>query len=201
MNCCHSLSPYCFNDQVVSGCFGIFKKTSLVHCFTAWIGGGVSFALLNKGMKIWCDSNSPAGSHMFEICCHFPENFTELMRTGVVVLKVYNPLCCRNYLFRICWLVLFELWIQVCQQFSLGGTQLLLQISTYSLKHWMGTFLVFVLVNGVDFIVRKVYAHYGCCLLQQKGLQKILKTTKTLELLGIALAVFVNCFAYQEACP
>ena len=46
------------------------------------IGGGASFALLNKGVKIWCASTSSSGSHLFERCCHSPEGFTELMQRG-----------------------------------------------------------------------------------------------------------------------
>ena len=43
------------------------------------IGGGASFALLNKGIKIWCASSSSRGTRFFERCCHFPEGFIELI--------------------------------------------------------------------------------------------------------------------------
>ena len=44
------------------------------------IGGGASFALLNKGIKIWCASTSSIGTRLFEGCCHSPEGFIELMQ-------------------------------------------------------------------------------------------------------------------------
>ena len=44
------------------------------------IGGGASFALLNKGIKIWCASTSSSGTRLFERCCHSPEGFIELMQ-------------------------------------------------------------------------------------------------------------------------
>ena len=44
------------------------------------IGGGASFALLNKGFKIWCASTSSTGTRFFEHCCHSPEGFDELMQ-------------------------------------------------------------------------------------------------------------------------
>ena len=39
------------------------------------IGGGASFALLNKGIKIWCASTASRGTRFFERCCHSPEGF------------------------------------------------------------------------------------------------------------------------------
>ena len=44
------------------------------------IGGGASFALSNKGIKIWCASTSSTGTRFFERCCHSPEGFIELMQ-------------------------------------------------------------------------------------------------------------------------
>ena len=46
------------------------------------IGGGVSFALLNTGIKIWCAYTSSTGTRFFERCCHPPEGFIELMQRG-----------------------------------------------------------------------------------------------------------------------
>ena len=46
------------------------------------IGGGASFVLLNKGIKIWCAFTWSTGSRFFERCCHSPEGFIELMPRG-----------------------------------------------------------------------------------------------------------------------
>ena len=46
------------------------------------IGGGTSFALLNKGLKNWRASTSSAGTLLFERCCHSSECFIELMQRG-----------------------------------------------------------------------------------------------------------------------
>ena len=48
----------------------------------AEIGDGASFALLNKGIKIWCTSTSSSGNRLFERCCHSPEGFIELSPRG-----------------------------------------------------------------------------------------------------------------------
>ena len=45
------------------------------------IGGGASFVLLNKGIKIWC-ATSYRGTRVFERCCQSPEGFIELMQRG-----------------------------------------------------------------------------------------------------------------------
>ena len=69
----HYLSPFCFNDQVVTSCMGLLMKP-----FTfaqTEIGGGASFALLNKGIKIWCASTSSTSTWLFEHCCHSREGF------------------------------------------------------------------------------------------------------------------------------
>ena len=44
------------------------------------VGGGASFALLNKGIKIWCASTSSTGNRFFDRCCHSPEGYIELMK-------------------------------------------------------------------------------------------------------------------------
>ena len=46
------------------------------------IGGGASFALLNKGVKIWCASSSSSGTRLFERGYHSPEGFIHLMQRG-----------------------------------------------------------------------------------------------------------------------
>ena len=46
------------------------------------IGGGASFALLNKGIKIWCASTSSTGTRLFQRCCHSPEGFIESKQRG-----------------------------------------------------------------------------------------------------------------------
>ena len=46
------------------------------------IGGGASFILLNKGIKIWCASTSSSGTRLFERCCHSPEDFIDLLQRG-----------------------------------------------------------------------------------------------------------------------
>ena len=46
------------------------------------IGGVVSFALLNKGIKFWCAFTSSSGTRLFERCCHSPARFIELMQRG-----------------------------------------------------------------------------------------------------------------------
>ena len=46
------------------------------------IGGGASFTLLNKGVKIWCASTSSSGIRLFESCCHSSGGFIEMMQGG-----------------------------------------------------------------------------------------------------------------------
>ena len=55
---------------LIKGPLFIFARTE--------VGGGASFALLNKGIKIWCACNSG----MLSRCCHFLECFFESMQRG-----------------------------------------------------------------------------------------------------------------------
>ena len=59
----------------------IIKGPWIIFAHTE-IGGGASFALLSKGMKVWCASTSSTGTLQFERCCHSPEGFIDLMQRG-----------------------------------------------------------------------------------------------------------------------
>ena len=80
MNFSHYCFPYCFLDQKFTSCMGLLIKGPWFTFAHTEIGGGVSFALLNKGIKIWCASTSSSGTRLFERCCHSPEGFIKLMR-------------------------------------------------------------------------------------------------------------------------
>ena len=67
MNFSYCLSPYCFPDQIVTSCMGLLINGPwFTHAHTE-IGGGASFALLNKGIKIWCASTSSSGTRLFDV--------------------------------------------------------------------------------------------------------------------------------------
>ena len=51
MNFRHCLSPFCFDEQVVTSCKGILINGPWFTCAHAEVGGGTSFALLNEGKK------------------------------------------------------------------------------------------------------------------------------------------------------
>ena len=78
----HCLSPYCFNDQVVTSCLGLLINWPWYTFAHRQIGSGASFDLLSKGIKNWCASPSSTGTRLFERCCHFIEGFIELMQRG-----------------------------------------------------------------------------------------------------------------------
>ena len=83
MNFSHCLSPFCFRDQLVTSCMGwLIKGLWFTYAHTE-VGGGASFALLNKGIKIWCASTSSRGTRFIERCCHSPECCTELMQRSL----------------------------------------------------------------------------------------------------------------------
>ena len=83
MNFSHRLSPYCFLDKIVRSCMGLLIKGPwFTFAQTEIGGGGVSFALLNKGIIIWCTSTCSIGTRFFERCCHSLEGFIELMQRG-----------------------------------------------------------------------------------------------------------------------
>ena len=65
-------SPYFFIDQVITSGMGLLIKGPWFTFALREIGGGASFALLNKGIKIWCASTSSRGTRFFERCCHSP---------------------------------------------------------------------------------------------------------------------------------
>ena len=82
MNFSYCLSPYCFLEQIGTSCMELLiKEPWFTHAHTE-IGGGASFALLNKGDEIWCASSSSSGTRLFERCCHSPEGFIELRQRG-----------------------------------------------------------------------------------------------------------------------
>ena len=82
MNFNHCLSPYCFLDQIVTSCMGLLIHGPWFTYAHTEIGGGASFALLNRGIKIWCAATSSSGTRLFERCCHSPEGFIQLKQRG-----------------------------------------------------------------------------------------------------------------------
>ena len=78
----HCLSPCCFFDQIVTSCMGLLIHGPWFTYAHTEIGGGASFALLNRGIKIWCASTSSSGTRLFDRCCHSPEGFIQLMQRG-----------------------------------------------------------------------------------------------------------------------
>ena len=82
MDFSHCLSPYCFIDQVVTSCMGLLIERPWFSSAHTEICGGASFAVLNKGIKIWCASTSSTGTRFFGRCCHSPDGFIELMQRG-----------------------------------------------------------------------------------------------------------------------
>ena len=55
----YCLSPSCFVDRVVTNCMGLMIKGPWFTFAYTEIGGGASFALLNKGITIWCPLTHP----------------------------------------------------------------------------------------------------------------------------------------------
>ena len=82
MNFSQCLTPYCFLDQVVTSCMGLLIKGRWFTFAHTEMGGGASFALLNRGIKIWCASTSSTGTRFFERRCQSPEGFIESMQRG-----------------------------------------------------------------------------------------------------------------------
>ena len=82
MDFSHCLPPYCFIDQVVTSCMALLIKGPWFTFAHTEIGGGASFALLYRGIKIWCASTSSTGTRFFERCFHSPEGFIALMKRG-----------------------------------------------------------------------------------------------------------------------
>ena len=80
MNFSYCLSPYCFLDQKVTSCVGFLINGPWFTYAHTKIGSGASFALSNKGIKIWRASTSSFGTRLFERYCHSPEGFIELMQ-------------------------------------------------------------------------------------------------------------------------
>ena len=72
LNFSHCLSPYCFLNQIVISCMGLLMNGEWFTYPHTEVGGGASFALLNRGIKIWCASTSSTGTRFFERCCHPP---------------------------------------------------------------------------------------------------------------------------------
>ena len=69
----HCLSPYCFDNQVVTSCMGLLIKGPWFIFANTEIGGCASFALLNKGIEIWCACTSSNVTRFFERCCLSPK--------------------------------------------------------------------------------------------------------------------------------
>ena len=82
MHFSHCLSPHSFIDQVITSCMGLLLKGPWFTFAHTEIGGGASFASMNKGIKIWCASTSSTGTRFFERCSHCPESSKEIMQRG-----------------------------------------------------------------------------------------------------------------------
>ena len=65
-----------------TSCIGLIIKGPWFTFAYTENGGGASFALLNKGIKISCSSTSSTGTRFFERCCHSAEGFIELLQRG-----------------------------------------------------------------------------------------------------------------------
>ena len=82
MNFRYCLSPYCFSYEIVRRCMGLLLKSPWFTFAHTEIGGGASFALLNKGRKNSRVSTSSTGTRLFERCCQSLEVFIELIQRG-----------------------------------------------------------------------------------------------------------------------
>ena len=78
----HCSSSYCFIDHVIISCMGLIIKGPWFTFAHTEVGGGASFALLNKGIKVWCASTSSTRTRFFKRCCHSPDGFKELLQRG-----------------------------------------------------------------------------------------------------------------------
>ena len=73
MNFSHCLSPFCFLNQVFTSCIGLLIKGPWFTYAHTENGGGASFTLLDKGIKIWCASTSSTGTGFFKRCATPPK--------------------------------------------------------------------------------------------------------------------------------
>ena len=76
----HSFFRSCFIDQKITSCMGSSMKGLWFTFAHTEIGGGASFALLNKGIKNCCAAVTSTGTRFFELCCHYPEAFLKLLQ-------------------------------------------------------------------------------------------------------------------------
>ena len=60
----------------------IYNNWTVVHLRSYGNRRRRFFALLNKGVKVWCAFTSSSVTRLFERCCHSPEGFIELMQRG-----------------------------------------------------------------------------------------------------------------------
>ena len=155
------LSRYCFLDQIVTSCMGLLIKGPWFTYAHTEFGGVASFALLNKGIKIWCASTSSRNTRSFERCCHSPEGFIGLMQRGpreresrylqftfqrpgdliyIPHLLAHAVLTLDNGSPTILW----------------DGTPPPLPISRLSYRLWMSILSVCVVVSGAKFSLKKI---------------------------------------------
>ena len=74
----YCLSPYFFIIHIITSYMGLLTKKPWFTFAHTEVSGGASFALSNKGIKVWCVCTSSTGTRFFERCCGFPEVFIEL---------------------------------------------------------------------------------------------------------------------------
>ena len=84
----HCLNPYCFEDQVVITCISLINQGPWLTSAPTEIVGGVSFALLNKGIKIWCATDSSKRTRFCEVCCDSLEIYKNCSAVHVNVRRV-----------------------------------------------------------------------------------------------------------------
>ena len=158
----HCLSPYCFNDLVVTICMGLLIKRPWFTFAHTEIGGGASFALLNKKIKIWCASTLSTGTRLFERCCHSREGFRDLMQAGS---REREARCLRFTIQRPSNLIYYPhllahavLTVDTGSPTIVSGWDAAItthQINKLFFKRWMSILLVGVVVSGAKFSVKK----------------------------------------------
>ena len=156
----HCLFSYWSIDQVVTTFMRLIIKGLWFTFAHTEIGGGASFALMNKGIEIWRSSTSSRGTRVFELCFQSPKGFIELMQrgprereTGYLQFTLQRPgdLICIPHLLAHALLTLDT----GSPRFYPDGTLLLQQINNLHFNPWLSILSVCVVVCGAKFSVKK----------------------------------------------
>ena len=76
------LTSFSFIDRIVTSCIGLLAQGHWFLFAHIEVGGGASYALLHRGIKIWRATTTNSSSRLLERCCNIANSFIDFLQRG-----------------------------------------------------------------------------------------------------------------------